>query len=221
MEGFIIMGDFLVDILISTGETSTTHKIVLAENIRNMMEKDIMMENTIFTRRGSQHLKRLTVDCSFQSRLIWMKLPSTLKSCSTSKNHFKNNWTNWYISDIIFSAYRLLKSHIWMHSCLNQDFIKFMNLVWIFCTTNFSYLFLSSIAFLESLTLAKYSAPRALMIDLDTLGRYWTAYMNGNTGLKHIHDSGRLFTIATSDNCAHLSAVILCVYKLKYYCIVW
>merc|ERR1719323_174488 len=43
------------------------------------------------------------------------------------------------------------------------------------------------------------------MIDLDTLGRYWTAYMNGNTGLKHIHDSGRLFTIATSDNCAHLS----------------
>merc|ERR1711934_1127517 len=33
--------------------------------------------------------------------------------------------------------------------------------------------------------------------------------MRGRTGRKQIHDSGSLFTIATRDSSAHLSAVIL------------
>merc|ERR1711970_216247 len=72
------------------------------------------------------------------------------------------------------------------------------------------YLYLSdSIAFLESLTLARNFGPIIFMTILEMLGMYWLPYMRGKTGLKQIQDSGSLLARATKDSWAHLSPVIL------------
>ena len=152
------MEDFWLDTRTFTRATSTIPKTTSGRSMSRFLEAQkltiLVLVIITYTEQGHQRLRKLIKDYWFQFKEIPLSIHTFWKNSSTSKSLIPLKLEMYYWPLIDMNTF-----------CLNDLSIKMIQ----------SYIFLSFIAFLESLTLAKYSAPKALIIDLDTDGRYWIA----------------------------------------------